>query len=83
MASSTLIRPRGDRLVLQHDRVGDVLDQASSSAVIGLGCENVEAQAVGRDQRALLRDMVAEHRRSASCSRCVAEWLARRRERRA
>jgi hypothetical protein len=37
-----------------------VLDARSSSAEIGLGGE-VEAQPVGRDQRALLRDVGAEH----------------------
>jgi hypothetical protein len=29
--------------------------------VIGLGCDEVEAQPVGRHQRALLRDVIAEH----------------------
>jgi hypothetical protein len=35
----------------------------------------VEAQPVRRDQRALLLHVLAEHARSAACSRCVAVWL--------
>ena len=55
-------QPRLDRRVLQHDVVGDVLDLRSiSCGGDRLGVDEVEAQAVGRDQRALLRDVIAEH----------------------
>ena len=35
--------------------------RASLLGVIGFGMREVEAQAIGRDQRALLRDVLAEH----------------------
>ena len=52
---------RHDRLVLQEHRVGDVLDL--SDLVVGdrLRVAEVEAQAVGRDERALLSHVLAEH----------------------
>ena len=40
-----------------------------------LGMREVEAQALRRDHRSLLRDMGAEHLAQASCRRCVAEWF--------
>ena len=52
---------RGDRRILQHDVVGDVLDPLDLLRAHRLGMREVEAQPVGRDQRALLRDVIAEH----------------------
>ena len=54
-------QPRGHRRVLQHDVVGDVLDPLDLLRRHRLGMREIEAQPVGRDQRALLRDVVAEH----------------------
>ena len=54
-------QPRGDRRVLQHDVVGHVLDPLELVGGHRLGMREVEAQPVGRDQRALLRDVIAEH----------------------
>ncbi len=54
-------QPRGDGRVLQHDVVGDVLDALDLGRAHRLGMGEIETQPVGRDQRALLRDMVAEH----------------------
>ena len=54
-------QPRGDGRVLQHDVVGDVLDPLELVGRHRLGMREVEAQPVGRDQRALLRDVIAEH----------------------
>ena len=59
--SSTAISRVVTGAILQHDIVGDVLDPREFVGVIGLWMGEVEAQAVGRDQRALLRDMVAQH----------------------
>ena len=41
--------------------VGDVLDALELLGAHRLGMREVEAQPVGRDQRALLRDVIAEH----------------------
>ena len=54
-------QPRRHRRVLQHDVVGDVLDALDLVRAHRLGMREVEAQPVGRDQRALLRHVVAEH----------------------
>ena len=54
-------QPRGDRRILQHDVVGDILDPLDLAGAHRLGMREVEAQAVGRDQRALLRHVIAEH----------------------
>ena len=50
-----------------------------SSARQRLGMGEVEAQPVRRDQRALLRDVLAEHLAQRRVQQCVAEWLARSR----
>ena len=71
-----------DRLVLQKDPVGDILDARELLVADGLRMAEVEAQAIGRDERALLRHVIAEDLAQASCRRCVAEWLARMAERR-
>ncbi len=52
---------RDDGLVAEDDAIGDVLDRGDLLRRDRLGVGDVEAQPVGRDQRALLRDMVAEH----------------------
>ena len=54
-------QPRGDGRILQHDVVGDVLDLFQFLRRDRLGMREVETQPVGRDQRALLRDVIAEH----------------------
>ncbi|MHC2377647.1 hypothetical protein ACVIHA_002022 [Bradyrhizobium liaoningense] len=53
--------PRGDLVVLQHHVVGDVLDAGELLRGDRLRMHEVEAQAVGRDHRAALGDVVAEH----------------------
>ena len=60
-ASSSAISRVVDRRVLQHEVVGDVLDLRELLGRHRLGMREVEAQPVGRDQRALLRDVIAEH----------------------
>ena len=45
----------------KHDAIGDVLDRGDLGRRDRLGMRDVETQAVGRNERALLRDMVAEH----------------------
>ena len=50
-----------DGLVGDDDAIGDVLDRGDLLRRDRLGMGDVEAQPVGRDQRALLRDVVAEH----------------------
>ena len=52
---------RHHRLVLEEHRVGDVLDALDLVVADRLRVAEVEAQAVRRDERALLRDVVAEH----------------------
>ena len=54
-------QPRGHRRILQHEVVGDVLDLLDLLRRHRLRMREVEAQPVGRDQRALLRDVIAEH----------------------
>ena len=60
-ASSSRHQPRGDLGILQHDLVGDVLDPLELFRRDRLRMREVEAQPVGRHQRALLRDVIAEH----------------------
>ena len=45
----------------KHHVVGDVLDFFELGARDRLRVGDVEAQPLGRDQRALLRDMIAKH----------------------
>ena len=45
----------------EHDALAMSSTAPSSSSLIGFGWREVEAQAVGRDQRAFLRDVIAEH----------------------
>ena len=52
---------RDHRRVLQHDVVGDILDPLDFLGRHRLGMGEVEAQPVGRDQRAFLRHVIAEH----------------------
>ena len=47
--------------VFQDDVIGDVLDLLEFGARDRLGVRDIEAQPLGRDQRALLRHMIAEH----------------------
>ena len=54
-------QPRRHLGVLQHDAIGDVLDRGQFVGRDRLRMGEVEAQPLGRDERALLRDMVAEH----------------------
>jgi hypothetical protein len=54
-------QPRHDRLVLQNDAIGDVLDLGEFAIADRLGMREIEPQPVGRHHRALLRDVVAEH----------------------
>jgi hypothetical protein len=52
---------RGDARILQHVVVRQILDLLQLLGRDRLGMREVEAQAVGRDQRALLRHVIAEH----------------------
>ena len=52
---------RGDLVILQHHVVGDVLDAGELFRRDRLRMHEVEAQAIRRDQRAALGDMIAEH----------------------
>ena len=54
-------QPRRHVGVLQHDAIGDVLDRGQLVGRDRLRMGEVEAQPLGRDERALLRDVVAEH----------------------
>ena len=54
-------QPRDHRRILQHDVVGDVLDALDLVGAHRLGMREIEAQPIGRDQRALLRHVIAEH----------------------
>ena len=51
----------GDLVILQHHVVGDVLDAGELFRRDRLRMHEVEAQAIGRDQRAALGDVIAEH----------------------
>src|SRR6202790_5884893 len=53
-------KARNDRCILQHEIVGDIFDALYFLAAHGFGVRKIEAQAVGRDQRALLRYVIAE-----------------------
>ena len=50
-----------DLAVLQHDVVGDVLDALQFLRRDRLGVREIEAQALRRDQRATLGNVIAEH----------------------
>ena len=50
-----------DRQVAQHALVGQVLDLPALVGRHGRQVREVEAQPIGRDQRALLRDVRAQH----------------------
>ena len=65
--------------VLAQERVDLGLDRGLLLGRHGLRVAEVEAQAVGGDQRALLGHVAAEVAPSAACSRWVAEWARRRR----
>ena len=54
-------QPRRDLVILQHHVVGDILDAGEFFRRDRLRMHEVEAQAIGRDQRAALGDVVAEH----------------------
>ncbi len=54
-------QPRLDRRIVLHHRIGDLLDGGDLFLAQGLWMGEVEAQPVGRDERAFLRDMIAEH----------------------
>ena len=56
---------------------------ATSSALIGLVCEKSKRSRSGATSEPFCATWVPSTWRSASCSRCVAEWLARVAERRA
>ena len=45
----------------QHDAIGDVLDRGEFVVADRLGVGDVETQAIGRDERTLLRNVIAEH----------------------
>ena len=53
--------PRRHLGVFQHHVVGDVLDLFEFGARDRLRVRDVEAQPLGRNQRALLRHMIAKH----------------------
>ena len=61
MASSTLISRVVTGVFCTTISLAIFSASSSSSAEIGLGCENVEAQPVGADQRPLLRDMGSQN----------------------
>ena len=50
-----------DLIIFQHHVIGDVLDASEFFRRDRLRMHEIEAQAVGRDQRAALRDVIAEH----------------------
>ncbi len=78
IASSVDLTSRVDRRVAKDLLVDDALDVAT--LVVGVSaCDvhEVEAQAVGRDERARLLTCVPSTWRSAAWSRCVAVWLRR------
>ena len=52
---------RGDLVILEHHVVGDVLDAGELFRRDRLRMHEVEAQAIRRDQRTALSDMIAEH----------------------
>ena len=52
---------RRDLVILQHHVVGDVLDAVELFRRDRLRMHEVETQAVGRDHRATLGDVIAEH----------------------
>ncbi len=54
-------QPRFDRRVLQHDGIGHALDLGDLRFAHRLGVRIIEPQPVGRNQRALLRNMAAQH----------------------
>ncbi len=54
-------QPGGNRRIAQYHLVGDVFDRFDLGRRHRLGMRKIEAQPVGRDQRAFLRDVVAEH----------------------
>ena len=56
---------------------------ATSSALIGLVCEKSKRSRSGATSEPFCATCVPSTWRNASCSRCVAEWLARVAERRA
>ena len=60
-ASSRLSSRVIDRRILQHDVVGDILDALDLLGAHRLRMREIETQAIGRDQRALLRHVIAEH----------------------
>ena len=52
---------RRDGRIGEHGAIGDIFDAAQLLGRNGLGMREVEAQTIRRDERALLRDMIAEH----------------------
>ena len=82
-ASSSAISRVFDRRILQHDIVGDVLDPLKFLGCHRLGVREVETQPLGRDQRALLRHMIAEHLAQRLVQQMRAECWRGWRERRA
>ena len=79
-------RARGDGIVQRHDarvrgrRCGESaaftrssILRSSSARSPRLRVGEIEAQAIGGDQRSFLLHMLAQHCRSAACSRWVAE----------
>ena len=54
-------QPRRHLGVFQHHTIGDVLDLFKFGPRDRLRMGDVEAEPLGGDQRALLRDMIAEH----------------------
>ncbi len=54
-------QPGFDRGVLEHDGVGDVFHCGQFLVGDRLGVDEVEAQPLGRYQRALLGNMIAQH----------------------
>src|SRR5262249_29056646 len=57
----TAHQPRDHRAVLQNEVIGDVFDALDLLAADCLWMREVEAQPVRRDQRAFLRDVIAEY----------------------
>ena len=67
-----------DRRVLQHDgRWRCPRPRRSPRRVIGLGCEKSKRSRSGATSEPFCATWSPSTWRSASCSRCVAEWLAR------
>ena len=77
MASSIAIRRVSTGAFCRMMALAMSSTAATSSALIGLGCEKSKRRRSGATSEPFCATCVPSTWRSASCSRCVAEWLAR------